>query len=154
MPWGIMLVPVVICTSVIPGVYTDFASVGNDIFQLRPVDRSTILGELPAEVRIVVGARLIQSGHISVATAALAVGLGVVGIEVIAAPEGALAPGHPADMGLLFGVALHMPLQMFMPLESPFATGLLALELDLANDMGQGIQRHFLAGRLLASNLP
>lgn len=34
MPWGIMLVPVGICTSVIPGVDTDFASVGDDILQL------------------------------------------------------------------------------------------------------------------------
>lgn len=104
------------------------------LLQRRSVDRSTIGCQLAAELRVVIWAGLIQCGDITIAATSLAVGLGVVCVEVVAAGECSMAPRHPADVRLLFRVALHVPLQVLLPLEAARAAGLFALELDLLDD--------------------
>jgi hypothetical protein len=68
------------------------------------------------------------------------VGLGIVGVEVVAARESTVTARYPAYMGLLLGMALHVTLQVLLALESALAAGLLALELDLLDDVGQVLQ--------------
>lgn len=81
-------------------------------------------------------------------------GLGVVGIEIVTAGEGAMTAGDPTDMGLLLGVALHVSLQVLLSLEATLATGLFTLELNLFDDGGKVLERKALLGRLLPGNLP
>jgi hypothetical protein len=62
------------------------------------------------------------------------VGLGVVGVEVVASGEGAVTARNPANVRLFLGVALHVSLEMLLALEPPLAARLLALELHLLDD--------------------
>lgn len=92
---------------------------------------------------------LIQGRDVAVATAPLAVGLGIVRVEVIAAGEGTVAARNPADMRLLFRVAFHVALEMFLALETSLATGLLALELHLLDDGRQVLKTEVRTKELL-----
>jgi hypothetical protein len=89
---------------------------------------------LTTELWIVVWTSLIKRGNITVTATTLAVSLGVMSVEVITAREGSVAARNPADMRLLFRVALHMSLEVLLSLETTFAAGLLASELDLFDD--------------------
>jgi hypothetical protein len=81
-----------------------------DVLKLRAVNRTPIWMQLAAEVRIVVGTALVEGGDIAVPTTPLAMGLGVVSVEVVAAGESTMAARHPAYVGLLLGMALHVAL--------------------------------------------
>jgi hypothetical protein len=120
-----------------------------DVLQLRAVNRTSVRIQLAAELRIVIRAALVEGSHIAVATTALAVGLGVMGVEVVAARESTMAARYPAYMGLLLGVALHVTLEVLLALETALAAGLLALELNLLNDVGQVLQAHVRSQELL-----
>lgn len=64
--------------------HTDLA--GRHGLVQRPTGHgATVSSKWPPIVRVVVGTRLIQGGHIAVAASAFAVGLGVMGIEVVTA---------------------------------------------------------------------
>jgi hypothetical protein len=94
-------------------------------------------------------AGIVEGSDIAVTTAALAVGLGVVGIEVIAPGECAVAAWNPTNMGLLLGVALHVPLEMLLALETSLAARLLALELNLLDHSGEVFKAKVGANQLL-----
>lgn len=72
-----------------------------DVLQLGAVNRTPVRVQLATELRIVIRAGLVESSHIAVAATALAVGLGVVGVEIVAARESTMAARYPANMGLL-----------------------------------------------------
>lgn len=138
------MVLLVVCLSrvdhlVVPAINPQLTTVRN-VFELRAIDRSTIRGELTTEVWVIIRAGLVEGSDIAIATTPLAVGLGVVSVEIVTARESALAARYPANMRLFLGVALHMTLQMFLTLEPAFATRLLALELDLLDDRRQVLQ--------------
>jgi hypothetical protein len=133
---------------IIPAVNTE-VTVGDRILQLGAVQGTTVGSQLAAEVRIVIRTGLVEGSHISVASAPLAVGLGVVGVQVVASGESAVAAGNPANVWLLLGVALHVALQVLLTLKATLATGLLALELDLLDDRGQVLQAQVGANQLL-----
>jgi hypothetical protein len=109
-------------------------TVGNSILKLGTVKRATVRSQLATEIRVVIRAGLVEGSDIAVATAPLAVGLGVVGVQVVTSGEGAVAARNPANMRLFLGVTLHVTLEVFLTLETTLATRLLALELDLLND--------------------
>jgi hypothetical protein len=75
-------------------------------------------------------------------------------IEVIASRESSVAARNPADVWLFLRVALHVSLQMLLPLKPALATGLLAAELDLFDDGRKIFQSKTLLGRLLLGRLP
>lgn len=124
----------VIVRLIIPAIDAQLTTIRHAIFELAAVDGTTVGGKLSTEVGVEILTGLIQGSDVAVATAPLAVGLGIVGVEVVAAGEGAVAARNPADMRLLLGVALHVALEMFLALETPLAARLLALELHLLND--------------------
>lgn len=119
---------------IIPSINAQLATIRHAVFQLAAVDGPTIRGKLSTEVGVEILTGLIEGSDVAVATAPLAVGLGIVGVEVVAAREGSVAARNPADMRLLLGVALHVTLEVFLALETPLAARLLALELHLLND--------------------
>jgi len=116
----------------IPSINAELA-IGN-VLELGSVNWTTIRCQLASEIRIIIGTGLVEGGDVAVATATLAVGLGIVCVEVIAARESTVAARHPTDMRLLLGVALHVTLEVLLALESALAAGLLAFELDLLDD--------------------
>lgn len=67
-----------------PSVHTQLPGI-HRVLQLGTIDRATIGSELTPEVGVVVGAGLVQGRDVPVATAPFAVGLGVVGVEVVTA---------------------------------------------------------------------
>lgn len=95
---------------------------------------------MTTEVGVIVLTSLVKSSDVAVSPSALAVSLGVVGIQVVTAGESTVASRNPADMGLLFGVALHVSLKVLLTLEASLAAGLLALELHLFDNSGQIFQ--------------
>lgn len=119
---------------VIPAIDAELTAIGNRIFKLAAVDWATVGSQLATEIRIIILTGLIEGRDITVATTPLAVGLGVVCVEIVAAGESAVAARDPANMRLLFGVALHMALEVLLALETPLAARLLALELHLLDD--------------------
>lgn len=119
---------------IIPSINAQLATIRHAIFKFAAVNGPTIGGKLSTEVGIEILTAVIEGSDVAVATAPLAVGLGVVSVEVVAAREGAVAARNPTDMRLLLGVALHVALEMFLALETPLAARLLALELHLLND--------------------
>lgn len=125
---------------IIPAINAELAAIGHGIFKLAAVDRTTVGGQLTTEVRVEVLAGFIEGCNIAIATATLTVGLGVVGVQVVAARECTVAARDPAHMRLLLGVALHVPLEMFLALETTLAARLLALELHLLNDRRQVLE--------------
>lgn len=138
---------------VIPGVDTQVTAVGHGVLQFRAINGTSVRRELATEVRIVIRAGLVEGSNIAVASSPLAVGLGVVGIQVVTTGESSVAAGHPADMGLFLGMALHVALQMLLALETTLATRLLALELDLLDDGWQVLEAQVGAHKLLLRRL-
>lgn len=86
---------------IVPAVDAEITAVHHGVFQLGSRDGPAIGSQLAPEIRVKVWTGFVERGDVAVATAALAVGLGVVGVEVVAAREGSVAARHPADMGLL-----------------------------------------------------
>lgn len=119
---------------IIPAIDAQLATIRHAIFKLAAIDGPTVRGKLSTEVRVEILTGLIQGSDVAVATAPLAVGLGIVGIQVVAAREGTVAARNPAYMRLLLGVTLHVAFEMFLALETSLAARLLALELHLLND--------------------
>jgi hypothetical protein len=119
---------------VVPAIDTELTAIGNSIFKLASVDWATVWSQLATEIRIIILTGLIEGRDVAVATTPLAVGLGVVCVKIVAAGESAVAARDPADMRLLFGVALHMTLEVLLALETTLAARLLALELHLLDD--------------------
>jgi len=68
----------------VPSIHTQLPSV-HRVIQLGPINRTAVGSELAPEVRVEVGAGLVQGRDIPVATAPFAVGLGVVSVEVVTA---------------------------------------------------------------------
>ena len=122
------------CRLIIPAIDAQLATVRHGIFKLAAVDRATVRSKLATEVGVEILTGLIEGRDVAVPTAPLAVGLGVVGVEVVASGEGTVATRNPANMRLFLGVALHVSLEMLLALEPPLAAWLLALELHLLND--------------------
>lgn len=119
---------------IIPSIEAQLATIRHTVFKLATVDRPAVGGKKSSEVGVEILTGLIQGSDVAVATTPLAVGLGIVGVEVVAAGKGTVTARNPADMRLLLGVALHVALEMFLALETPLAARLLALELNLLND--------------------
>lgn len=138
---------------VIPGIDTKVTTIRHGVLKLGAVDGAAIGSELATEVGIVIWAGLVESSNIAVASSPLAVGLGVVGVQVVAPRECSVAARHPANMGLLLGVALHVALQVLLALETALATGLLALELHLLDDRGQVLKAQVGTHKLLLGRL-
>lgn len=138
---------------VVPVVNVGLLGLRDRVIQLGAINGTTIRGQLTAEVWVIVRACLVKGSNIAVAATPLAVSLGVVCIEVIASGETPVASWHPAYMRLLLGVALHVPLEMLLPLESTFTTWLLASELDLLDDGGQVLKLEALLGDRLLNGL-
>lgn len=138
---------------IVQQVHAELASVENRVVQLGSVDRSTVRSQLAAEFRVVVRACLVEARDVSVAPPSLAVCLGVVRVEVVAAGECPVAPRDPAYVRLLLGVALHVPLQVLLSLEAAWAAGLLALELDLLDDGWQVVEGEVRLGRVSPGEL-
>jgi hypothetical protein len=111
-----------------------------DVLKLGVVKRTAVGCQLATEIRIIIWAGLVEGGDIAVATTPLAVSLGIVSVEVVAAGESSVAARHPAYVGLLLGMALHMTLEVLLTLKAAFAPRLLALELDLLDDCGKILQ--------------
>lgn len=122
------------CRLIIPAIDAQLATVRHGIFKLAAIDGPTVRSKLATEVGVEILTGLIEGRDVAVPTAPLAVGLGVVGIEVVTPGEGTVATRNPANMRLLLGVALHVSLEMLLALETPLAARLLALELHLLND--------------------
>lgn len=118
---------------VIPAINVQVAAIRN-IFELATIDGTAVGSELATEVGIEILTGLIEGRNVSVPTAPLAVGLGVMGVEVITAREGTVAAGNPANMRLLLRMTLHVTLEMFLTLEATLAARLLAFELHLFDD--------------------
>lgn len=137
-----------------PRLLARFASIGHEILGLGVVDWSPVSGQLAAIFRVVVWAVLVQCRDIAIPAAALTVGLRVMRVQVVTARESPFAARNPAYMRLLLRVALHVSLQMLLPLEATLATGLLALELDLLDNRWKVLQTQALLRRLLPSNFP
>lgn len=140
----LFLVLLVVCLPriahlVVPAINPQITTVRN-VFELRAIDGSAIRGELTTEIWVIIRAGLVEGSDIAIATTPLAVGLGVVSVEIVTARESTVAARYPANMRLFLGVALHMTLQMFLTLEPTLATGLLALELDLLDDRRQVLE--------------
>lgn len=119
---------------IIPAIDAQLATVRHSIFKLAAVDGPTVGSKLSTEIRVEILTGLIESRNVAVATAPLAVGLGVVSVEVVAAGECTVTSRNPADMRLFLGVALHVTLKVLLTLETPLAARLLALELHLLDD--------------------
>jgi len=134
---------------VIPTIDAEVTAVRHGILQLGAVKRTAVRSQLATEVWIIIRTGLVESSHIAVASAPLAVGLGVVCVQIVASGESAVAAGDPANVRLLLGMALHVALEVFLALEATLATRLLALELDLLDDRGQVLQTQVGAQQLL-----
>jgi hypothetical protein len=119
---------------IIPAINAELTTIRDSLFEFATVDRATVGCKLATEVGIKVLTGLIEGGDVTIATAPLAVGLGVVGIEVVTARKRAMTARHPAYMRLLLGVTLHVTLKVLLTLEAALAAGLLALELHLLDD--------------------
>jgi hypothetical protein len=119
---------------IIPAINAQLATVRHGIFKLAAVDRATVRSKLATEVGVEILTGLIEGRDVAVPTAPLAVGLGVVGVKVVASGEGTVTARNPANVRLFLGVALHVSLEMLLALEPPLAARLLALELHLLDD--------------------
>lgn len=120
-----------------------------NILKLGTINGASIRCQLTPELRIVIWAVLVEGGDIAVATTTLAVGLRIVCIEVVAPGESSVAARNPANMRLLFGMTLHVTLEVLLALKSALAARFLALELDLLDDWGQIFQTQGGAQELL-----
>lgn len=109
---------------------------------------------MASEIRVKVLTGLIEGGDIAIATTPLAVGLGVVGVQIVAARECTVTTRNPAYMRLLLGVALHVTLEVLLALEATLAAGLLALELHLFDDRWQVFETQSGPKELLLRRLP
>lgn len=89
---------------------------------------------MTTEVRVVIGAGVVESSHVTIPSATLAMSLGIVCVEIVTTRKCPIAAGDPTNMGLLLGVAFHMSLQMFLSLKTTLATRFFASKLDLLYD--------------------
>lgn len=138
---------------VIPGVDTQVTAIGHGVLKLGAIDGAAVGGELATEFGIVIWAGLVESSNIAVAPSPLAVGLGIVGVKIVAARESSVATGHPAYMRLLLRMALHVALQVLLALETALATRLLALELHLLDNGRQVLEAQVGTHKLLLGRL-
>ena len=60
-----------------------------------------------------------------------------------------MAARHPANMGLLLRMTLHVTLQMLLALEAALAARLLALELDLLDNCREVLETKVRSDQLL-----
>lgn len=70
---------------VIPPVHILIVAVRHRIVKRAAADRATISRQLAAEVRVVIQTGLVESGDVTISTTPLAVCLGVMCIEIVAA---------------------------------------------------------------------
>jgi hypothetical protein len=87
---------------VIPAIDAKLTAIGHSVFELAAVDGTTVGRQLAAEIRIIILTGVVESRDVSVATTPLAVGLGIMCVEIVAAREGAVASRDPTNVRFLF----------------------------------------------------